>query len=76
MKKKAPQCKSIKTILKRDNRIVFTLNEKELNMLRSYLDKNKIENQSRWIREVVMTHLWLKTEEQYPTLFNEHEMRK
>ena len=62
--------------LKRENKIAFSLNEKEFNMLRQYLESNKIENQSRWIREVVMGYLWQKAEDNYPSLFNEAEIRK
>ncbi|MDD2798842.1 MAG: hypothetical protein PHV20_09645 [Bacteroidales bacterium] len=76
MKKKLPQKQPAKASLKRENKITFSLNEKEFNMMRQYLDKHKIENQSRWIREVVMSYLWKKTEEDYPTLFNENEIRK
>lgn len=45
-------------------------------MMRTYLESNKISNQTRWIREVVMSYLWQKAEENYPTLFNENEIRK
>lgn len=62
--------------LKRENKITFSLNDKELNMMRQYLENNKIENQSRWIREVVMGYLWQKAEDNYPSLFNEAEIRK
>ena len=76
MKKREPLKPSIKVTLKRENKVTFSLNEKEFNMMRQYLDKHKIENQSRWMREVVMSYLWKKTEEDYPTLFNENEIRK
>ncbi|MFZ4456604.1 MAG: hypothetical protein ACOYOT_10310 [Bacteroidales bacterium] len=76
MKKKEPLKPSIKIPLKRENKVTFSLNDKEFNMMRQYLDKHKIENQSRWMREVVMSYLWKKTEEDYPTLFNENEIRK
>lgn len=76
MKKKEPLKPSVKIPLKRENKVTFSLNDKEFNMMRQYLDKHKIENQSRWMREVVMSYLWKKTEEDYPTLFNENEIRK
>lgn len=76
MKKKQTLKPSVKIPLKRENKATFTLNDKEFAMMRQYLDKHKIENQSRWIREVVMSYLWKKTEEDYPTLFNENEIRK
>lgn len=76
MKKKPSLTPSVKLSLKRENKANFTLNDKEYAMMKQYLEKHKIENQSRWIREVVMSYLWKKTEEDYPTLFNENEIRK
>ncbi len=77
MKKKISYKTDSKTLtLKRENKIAFSLNEKEYNMMRQYLDKHKIENQSRWVREVIMGYLWKKAEESYPTLFDESEIRK
>lgn len=62
--------------LKREHKISFTLNEKEYNMLRSYLEKHRISNQSAWAREQIMSYLWKKAEMEYPTLFNESEILK
>jgi len=45
-------------------------------MMRQYLEKHKIGNQSRWTREIVMSYLWKKAEEEYPMLFSENEIRK
>lgn len=77
MKKKIRlNTKPKKEILKREFKISFALNEKEYNMMRQYLGKHKIENQSRWAREVVMGYLWQKAENNYPSLFDESEIRK
>jgi hypothetical protein len=62
--------------LKREYKISFTLNEKEYNMLRSYLTKHKINNQSAWTREQIMSYLWKKADLEYPTLFNESDILK
>lgn len=75
-KKKSVAPKPPIDLLKRDKKVTVTFNEKEMNMMRSYLESNKISNQTRWIREVVMHYLWQKAEENYPTLFNENEIRK
>ncbi|MEI7675300.1 MAG: hypothetical protein WCJ03_00855 [Bacteroidales bacterium] len=76
MKKKLPPKPPVKVSLKREQKVTFSLNEKEYNMMRQYLEKHKIGNQSRWTREVVMSYLWKKTEEDYPMLFSENEIRK
>jgi hypothetical protein len=76
MKKKLPAKPPVKVSLKREQKVTFSLNEKEYNMMRQYLEKHKIVNQSRWTREVVMSYLWKKTEEDYPMLFSENEIRK
>ena len=41
-----------------------------------YLKKYKITNKARWLRETVLTFIHQKMEEDYPTLFNEHDMRR
>ncbi len=63
-------------ILSRDFRITFSLNEKEYNAINRYVDKYKISNRNRWIRETILLHVLQKMEENHPTLFNENEMRR
>lgn len=76
MKKKAKQTPISDTVLQRDFRISFTLNEKEYNAVSRYLDKYKISNRNRWFRETILLHVLQKLEENHPTLFNENEMRR
>ena len=45
-------------------------------MVDCYLKKYKITNKARWLRETVLTFIHQKMEEDYPTLFNEHDMRR
>ena len=45
-------------------------------MIDSYLRKYKINNRSRWIRETLITFIIKKLDQDYPTLFNEHDMRR
>lgn len=52
------------------------LNENEQQLIDRYLDKYKITNKSRWLRETVLTFVHKKLEEDYPTLFGEHDMRR
>jgi hypothetical protein len=60
----------------REFRISFALNEREYNAVCRYLDKYKIENRSRWVRETILIHVLQKLGENRPTLFNENEMRR
>ncbi|MEG1587621.1 MAG: hypothetical protein RR346_12190 [Bacteroidales bacterium] len=76
MKKKAKSTPISDTVLQRDFRISFTMNEKEYNAVSRYLDKYKISNRNRWFRETILLHVLQKLEENHPTLFNENEMRR
>ncbi len=75
MSKKENKTKNADT-LSRDFRITFSLNEKEYIALNRYVDKYKISNRNRWIRETILMHVLQKMEENHPTLFNENEMRR
>lgn len=76
MKKKVKQTPIADTVLQRDFRVSFSMNEKEYNAVCRYLDKYKIANRNRWFRETILTHVLMKLEENHPTLFNENEMRR
>lgn len=76
MKKKGKSTPIADTVLHRDFRISFKLNEKEYNAVSRYLDKYKISNRNRWFRETILMHVLQKLEENHPTLFNENEMRR
>ena len=41
-----------------------------------YLKHYQITNKARWFRETVLTFIHQKMEEDYPTLFKEHDMRR
>ncbi|MDR1919840.1 MAG: hypothetical protein LBQ65_09380 [Tannerellaceae bacterium] len=56
--------------------ITFKLNDSEYRAVRRYLDKYNITNRSRWCRETILLHILKTLEEDYPTLFNENEMRR
>lgn len=60
----------------RIHKVTFMLNEEEQKAVDRYLDRYKIANKSRWYRETVMSHILRVMEEDYPTLFNENEMRR
>lgn len=40
------------------------------------MKKYKMENRSRWIRETVIAHVLKILDKDYPTLFDENEMRR
>ena len=60
----------------RTKRIDCLINEKEYALIEFYLKKYKINNRSRWFREMMIAHILKTFEEDYPTLFNENEMRR
>lgn len=49
-----------------------SFNKKEYEMLMSYIDKHGIGNRARFIREIVLLHLWKKAGEQSPRLFDDN----
>lgn len=60
----------------RDRRVVFMINKEEEELINIYLKKYKITNRSRWYRQTVMTHVLKVLTQDYPTLFDENEMRR
>lgn len=61
---------------KRKQRMVCLMSEEEMRIVDCYLKKYKITNKARWLRETVLAFIYRKTEEDYPTLFKEHDMRR
>ena len=61
---------------KRKQRMVCLMSEEEVRIVDAYLKKYRITNKARWIRETVLGFIRKKMEEDYPTLFNEHDMRR
>ncbi|NDV77687.1 hypothetical protein [Dysgonomonas sp. 511] len=61
---------------KRTKQMIFSLNEEEYAVICSYIKKYKIENRSRWCRETIITHVLKTLDQDYPTLFEENEMRR
>ena len=54
--------------------MVCLMSEEEMRFVDRYLEKYKITNKSRWFRETVLTFIHRKLQEDYPTLFAEHDM--
>lgn len=61
---------------KRQVRMTCLISEEEQRIIDRYLEKYKITNKSRWLRETVLMFVYKKMEEDYPTLFGEHDMRR
>lgn len=73
MKKSQKQPKSEVT---RQARLVCLVSNDEMRIIDSYLRKYKISNKSRWMRETLLAFIHQNLGQDYPTLFNEHDMRR
>lgn len=60
----------------RKERYSFLVNSDERQTIENYLRKYKIRNRSRWMRETLITFIIKNLDQDYPTLFNEQEMRR
>jgi len=60
----------------RDKQVNFSLSSEEYGLICSYMKKYKISNKSRWLRETVISHILKNLDQDYPTLFDENEMRR
>ena len=60
----------------RHARLVCLVSDDEMRIIDSYLRKYKIENKSRWMRETLLSFIHQNLDQDYPTLFNEHDMRR
>ncbi len=77
MKKKCSKYRTLSSdLIKREHRMSILLSDEEQLMVERYLEKYKITNKSRWIRETILFFILKNMEEDYPTLFGEHDMRR
>ena len=60
----------------RHARLTCLVSDDEMRIVDSYLRKYGIENKSRWMRETLLAFIHRNLESDYPTLFNEHDMRR
>ena len=65
-------CAEIKRLL----RMTCFLSEAEYAIIDTYLKNNKINNRSRWLRETILLYIHKDMNDNYPTLFDEHDMRR
>ena len=61
---------------KREHRIVCLLSKEEQRIVDRYLARYKITNKSRGLRETILAFIHKNMDEDYPTLFGEHDMRR
>ena len=52
------------------------MSEEEMRIINGYLHKYGIENKGRWMRETLLAFIHRNLDHDYPTLFNEHDMRR
>ena len=60
----------------RHSRIVCLVSDEEMRIIDEYLKKYKITNKSNWMRETLLSFIYKSLETDYPTLFEEHDMRR
>lgn len=60
----------------RSKKAEFMLSDEEFEMISFYLKKYNITNRSRWFRETIMNYVLKNMDMDYPTLFEENEMRR
>ena len=68
--------KSKSKSVQRTKKAEFMLSDEEMEIIGFYLRKYKISNRSRWFRETIMNHILKNMDMDYPTLFEENEMRR
>lgn len=61
---------------RREQRIVCLMSAEEMRIVDRYLARYKISNKSRWFRETILMFIHKNMEDDYPTLFGEHDMRR
>ena len=52
------------------------MSEEEVQIVDRYLETYQIKNKARWLRETILAFIHQNMEDDYPTLFKEHDMRR
>ena len=77
MRKRSKKCLKMHVeCTKRERQMSILLSDEEQLIVDRYLEKYKITNKSRWLRETILMFIHKNMEEDYPTLFGEHDMRR
>ena len=64
------------TVQPRKQRMVCLMGEEVVQLVDRSLGKYQITNKARWLRETILSFIHQNMEEDYPTLFKEHDMRR
>lgn len=76
-RKKTPKrARPQKGLTLRTHRLVCLLNDAEQRIVDRHLKKYKISNKSGWMRETLLKAIQKRMVDDYPMLFEEHEMRR
>ena len=70
MKKKDVKPSANRPMLKRTHRVSFMLNDEEYKLIQRYLEKYKVTNSSKVMREAVIRTFLKQLDEDRPTLFD------
>ena len=76
MKTPKHSVQKVQTDVTRHARLTCLVSDDEMRIIDSYLQKYGIENKSRWMRETLLAFIHRNLDHDYPTLFNEHDMRR
>jgi hypothetical protein len=61
--------------LRRENPQTIRFNTRELSAINQYCEKFKIRNKAKFMREAIISEVLRKFDENYPTLWDEQQMR-
>ena len=75
-RKKPLKATTTRTQPVRHSRIVCLVSDEEMKIIDDYLKKYRISNKSNWMRETLLSFIYKNLDEDYPTLFGEHDMRR
>ena len=75
-KRTAPKATTTRVQPVRHSRIVCLVSDEEMKIIDDYLKKYKISNKSNWMRETLLSFIYKNLDTDYPTLFEEHDMRR
>ena len=68
--KKQNKTSGNRPVLKRTHRVAFMLNDEERRYLEAYVNRYKVDNVSKFLRDVVMRTVLHQLDEDRPTLFD------
>ena len=71
-----PKATTARTQPVRHSRVVCLVSDEEMRIIDDYLKKYKISNKSNSMRETLLSFIYKNLDEDYPTLFGEHDMRR